>query len=180
MEVSAMTASRVRTPAILAAALAVGAFAANTPPARVPISIEVKSSAAEQLKSVGPLILKLEAATNESERQLALLTAAAQLELIPRQWPNARQQILEAGLLEARLFAEFHAPRNALEVIARTEPYAKGSPRVLELRTLKARSLSLLGRTAEAEAEFSAATAIPTQSPGTRIPLLNEMERYYG
>jgi tetratricopeptide (TPR) repeat protein len=151
----------------------------DQPPARFHVAVEEKSSPTEQMRFAAALGQKVAGARSRAEEQMALMTAISHLEVIGLRWPREKAFVFQAGLLEADLFAQYHAPRNAMEVLDRLGPQAEGVPQRLEVERRRAALLAKMGRVAEADAAFHAALSIPASAPHNRLPLLNDAATFY-
>jgi tetratricopeptide (TPR) repeat protein len=145
----------------------------------VQVPVEAKATAREQLEAVLPLIRGIERAKTPADRQLAMLTAASSLEVIPRKWPHDRDAIVRAGLLEADVFARNRAARNALEVLSRIEPAATRPPQRLEIAGRRGALLAKLGQVDEAATVFATALAMHVDAPRDRLPILTDAAAFY-
>jgi len=160
------------TCSILVAAVAAGQAPIDPP-------VKKKASAREQIESALPLTRSIERAKDPSEKQLAMLKALSQLEVVPRAWPHDREAIFRAGLLEADVFARNNSPRNALEVLDRIEAAAVRPTQKLQIAGIRGAALTKLGRVDEAAAVFETALAMRVEAPRDRMPILTDAATFY-
>src|SRR3954447_3402319 len=104
----------------------------DQPPAQFHVAVAEKANPAEQMRFAMALGQKIAGTRSRSEEQMALMTAVSHLEVIGRRWPQEKAFVFQAALLEADFFAQYHAPRNALEVLERLVPQSVGVPQRLE------------------------------------------------
>lgn len=153
------------------------AVAAGQPP--ITVSVEKRSNAREQIESAMPLIRSIERLKDPAERQLAMLKALSQLEVVPRAWPHDREAIVRAGLLEADVFARNNSPGNALDVLDRIEPAAVRPTQRLQIAGARGAALAKSGRTDDAAAVFFNALAMHVGAPGDRVSILTDAAAFY-
>lgn len=151
----------------------------DQPPAQFHVAVVEKANPAEQMRFAMTLGQKIAGTRSRSEEQMALMTAVSHLEVIGRRWPQEKAFVFQAALLEADLFAQYHAPRNALDVLDRLAPQAAGVPQRLEVERRRATVLAKMGRVAEAYAAFQGALSIPVSAAQHRLPLLNDAATFY-
>jgi len=98
------------------------------------IEVTVKDTVFEQFQLAKTVMHQAASETVHSEKLRLTATAIETLEVIPRRWPSEHEWLVAAAIAESDLFAGTNAPRDALRVLLRAEPFAKaGTPNTARL-----------------------------------------------
>jgi len=150
------------------------------PGTRIPVDVHVEKSALAQLVYCNHLASKVYRATTDDERLARLAEASANLSVIPQVWPKERDTILASYFLTADLDLYAHAPRNAIDTMAKALLIAEEKAPLAE-RRLGAAYLAL-NDIASAETHFSAAergTAFEHLPLAEQSKTLGEVASFY-
>lgn len=144
---------------IVLASLLFGATAATAQPAptRVRIDVDIKATAAEQLRFSRTLIERVDTASSPEERQRATFTALAHLQAIPMRWPGDTRAVAAAYDLQYDLTMRSGMPMNAVEVMEKAEQLDLPAGEKAAIYRRKASAMIKSGRDADAETAFRAA-----------------------
>ncbi|HJQ40902.1 MAG TPA: hypothetical protein VKB93_27505 [Thermoanaerobaculia bacterium] len=135
------------------------AAAAFGQPANMTVVPAVRNSPAEQFALASQLHDEVLRAETEDARAEAVARVAAHLEMIPMNWPNDREAVLQAYLQQADLFIENHWTKNARMVLEKARPLAERAGRVPLVDLRDGTALERLGDGLRAKEAFDAATA---------------------
>jgi len=152
------------------------AFAAE----RYPVRVTVTDSPAKQLALARTELAKVYSATNDNDRKIAIATSAETLEVVPRMWPKARNYVINAAILEAELFISTNSSKNAIQVLQRVAPVAKGGPGEAGIDLRMARAYLRLHDDANAEPLLDAAAkTAPAEGEPTVFAVALELGQLY-
>lgn len=143
---------------ILSVAVAITLVAtAQEPNTRIQIAVDVKATAAEQLRLSHDLIAKIDSARSAPERQHAIVAALAHLQAVILKWPNDTRAVAAAYDLQYDLAMRSKMPMNAAEIMANAAQLALSTREKAAIYRKQATALAQSGRNAEAAAAFKAA-----------------------
>ena len=143
---------------LLSSVLLFVAAAAFGQPANMTVTPVVRNNPTEQFALVSQLQEEVLRAETEDARAQAVARVAAHLEMIPMQWPNDREAVLQAYLQQADLFLENHWTKNARLVLEKARPLAEQARRGSLVDLRDGAALERLGDRASANEAFDAAT----------------------